>query len=77
MLFRLRRNLCLVCICVGRFACHSGTCMGWTLVSRRRRCVGCGQDKACVFNWGGLGCGCWAVCGDVRARYIRLVQGLW
>ena len=76
MLFRLRRSRCLVSICVGRFVCHSGKCMGWTLVSGRRRCVGCGQDKACVSSWGGLGCGYWAVCGDVRARYIRLVQWL-
>jgi hypothetical protein len=51
--------------------------MVWTLVSGRRRCVDYGQDKACVSNWGGLGCGCWAVCGDVRVRYIGLVQELW
>jgi len=77
MLFRLRRSRCLACICVERFTCHSGMCMEWTLVFGRRRCVGCGQDKACVYICGGLGCGCCAVCGDVRARYIGLVEGLW
>ncbi len=77
MLFHLRRSRCLVCICVGRFVCHEGVCMGWTLVSGRRRCVGCGLDMACVPSWGGLGCSCLAECGEVRVRCLRLVQGLW
>jgi hypothetical protein len=76
MFLRLLRSRCLVCICMGRYVCHSGVCMVWTLVSGRRRCVDCRQNKACVPDWGGLGCGCWAVCGDVRVRYIGLVQGL-
>jgi len=76
MIFRLRRSICLFCICMGRFVCHSGVCMGWKLVCGHRRCVGCEQGKTCVPRWGGLGCSCWAVCGDARARYIRLVEGL-